>query len=241
MENFLDKPTHVSNFYIKMEPRHFPVTTICPIPSFNQSGLNEHGYDDSYFYAKGQLNDHNMMSWSGLTNNIEKVLDDISILKTEDNCPGVEVVFEEDGYENIRNLSSKLTRAFHPYGKCCEIKIPSNAANETLLSLAIIEPEWIGNQTYKGFRVFFSNQESHHHFFKNKFNINGPKILTMFKENRITLYNVKISEKISLPTDKKESCKNYASANDLNEVIININTCSFVSSLRTFSHDRPKN
>ena len=229
MENFLDKPTHVTKFHIKMEPRHFPVVTICPIPSFNQSGLNKHGYNDSYDYAKGQLNvksnDHSMLNWSGLTNNIEKVLDDISILKTEDNCPGVDVVFEEDEYENIRYLSSKLTRAFPPYGKCCEVKIPSNAANETLLSLAIIEPEWIGNQTYKGFRVFLSNQESHHNFFKNKFNINGPKILAEFKEKIFTLYNVKISEKISLAADKKESCKNYASVDDFSEVINDL--CSY--------------
>ena len=155
-----------------------------------------------------------LIHFHGLGNksNTESFLGDISVLKNVSYCPNVEAVFEEDGYENPNNLTTELTRAFHPYGKCCKVVIPSSTANETLLSIGIVKHDL---ETYKGFRVFLSNQESYHQFFKNKFNINGPMIIVMFAEKeRFILYNVKISEEIDLPIDGEDSCKNYESATD---------------------------
>ena len=69
----------------------------------------------------------------------------------------------------------------------------------SLVSIVIIEPKMQEKISYDGIRVFMSNQESHHSLFKNKFAMNGPKVTSSFKGNKLSLYNVKISEKIDLP------------------------------------------
>ena len=87
-----------------------------------------------------------------------------------------------------------------------------------LVSIAITEPKMHEKVLYDGVRVFISNQESHHSIFKNKFAINGPKVTSSFKENKLSLYNVKISEKIDLPKNTKDSCQNYNTANGYKKV-----------------------
>ena len=223
LENFFEKPTLVTNLRKKIEPRHFPVITVCPIPSINRSGLDYHGYKNIYAFALGRyFKNNNKIGWLGIHNNTDDIMEDISILRKADSCPKVEAIFEENRYDK-KFLATNLTTAFHPYGKCCEVQIPNNAANETLVSVGIDEPKWQGkgNKTYKGFRVFLSNKESYHQFFKNKFNMNGPKALVEFKyKERFIFYNVKISEEITLPIDSKDSCRNYAYANDYKEVSV---------------------
>ena len=62
----LSKPTHVSHYRTKMKPRHFPVITICPIPSFKKSELTRHGYANSYQFARGKyMHNTEMMGWLG--------------------------------------------------------------------------------------------------------------------------------------------------------------------------------
>ena len=49
-----------------MKPRHFPVITICPIPSFKKSELTRHGYANSYQFARGKyMHNTEMMGWLG--------------------------------------------------------------------------------------------------------------------------------------------------------------------------------
>ena len=134
LDNYLSQPTYVSQRSIRFNPSHFPVITACPSPSFNFSALNMTGYVDSYYYAMGRVesDENNLMGWSGLQNNTDRVWDDISIIKTAKDCPISYAQFDGDVKYKEISLKFRVVGAFDPYGKCCEIIIPDIAENETL-------------------------------------------------------------------------------------------------------------
>ena len=70
-----------------MKPRHFPVITICPIPSFKKSELTKHGYANSYQFARGKyMHNTEMMGWLGHGKVDRKVPKFILLLSANHSC-----------------------------------------------------------------------------------------------------------------------------------------------------------
>ena len=99
----------------------FPLTIkICVIPGFNQTALNESGYDDTWFYFLGQsaFND-SIYGWAGHTeglgtvDTVDKILSQVVNYQIED-IFGELYVWTRDQelvnrvYQNVKKLSESL-------------------------------------------------------------------------------------------------------------------------------------
>ena len=131
---FLSKPTYSSNSQVTLQPKDYPNILLCPFPSFDISQLNKYGYSEAYTYCKGDLKGEGDYSggWSGNSSTcIEDVIQDISVLKSIENCPKMEAIFTEPHLEwkdwKFEKIDFEITNLMYPHGKCCQAKIPEKA------------------------------------------------------------------------------------------------------------------
>ena len=201
---FLSKPTYTSNLIENWEPRHFPDIVLCPFPAVDLDQLMKHGYRSFNEYFKGNIDDSQDGGWSGnSTASIEKVTDDISILKSEKDCP---VLLDDKTYKPL-NLNFVLSKQVFPYGRCCRAVIQEYNDKTQKMFFRIKFKENIPQ--VNGFQMFFSSQESSHIQKLNKFNTFGNYLKTSKNDSGYAMYNVKLHEDIQLEDDPKTNCKNY--------------------------------
>ena len=118
----IEKPTHTSSSKVKVGPKDYPDITICPFPSWNPEELRKLGYGNSFDYSKGTL-ESTMIGWSGnSTETVDSVIDKISILKNQTDCPFTRVLMRSKDKEKFLQVEFKLTSMKHPVGRCCQVK-----------------------------------------------------------------------------------------------------------------------
>ena len=84
----------------------FPDILVCPVPAFDTDNLKYHGYDHSFDYFTGSYNFvDNIIGWNGRYNwtNVEDVRENVSLLKSKDDCPTIKATFL-DGDEKIQHF-----------------------------------------------------------------------------------------------------------------------------------------
>ena len=120
----IEKPTHTSSSKVKVGPQDYPDITICPFPSWNQEELKKLGYVQNFDYSKGTLHGSTMLGWSGNSTGVtlESVIDQISILKNQTECPFTRVLMRSEDKEKFLQVEFKLTSMKHPLGRCCQVK-----------------------------------------------------------------------------------------------------------------------
>ena len=131
---WVEKPTHTTSSKVVTGPKDFPDITICPFPSWNQQELVNLGYLNMFDYSKGKLHESPMFGWSGNSTGIslESVIDKISILKNQTECPFTRVKMWSEGREIFKEVEFKLTSLYHPSGRCCKVKYKMHLLNKDL-------------------------------------------------------------------------------------------------------------
>ena len=84
----------------------FPDILVCPVPAFDTDNLKYHGYHHSFDYFTGSYNfADNIIGWNGRYNwtNVEDVRENVSLLKSKDDCPTIKATFL-DGDEKIQHF-----------------------------------------------------------------------------------------------------------------------------------------
>ena len=201
-------------------PQDYPDITICPFPSYDQPQMLSQGYGQSFEYAKGILNGRNVKGWSGNGSKaVDEIIEDISILKSPEDCPLTRVVLLHSNSENFVPIQMKLTRVMHPGGRCCQALVPNDAHNSTIGGLTFRVDLENNLPLVDGFQIFLSNRESANHFHRKKFNIDGVELKASTKELGYMLYNLKTFKEIFLDTNGKFNCKNYDSGGEYSQCL----------------------
>ena len=201
-------------------PQDYPDITICPFPSYDQPQMLSQGYGQSFEYAKGILNGRKLKGWSGNGSKaVDEIIEDISILKSPEDCPLTRVVLLHSNSENFVPIQMKLTRVMHPGGRCCQALVPNDAHNSTIGGLTFRVDLENNLPLVDGFQIFLSNRESANHFHRKKFNIDGVELKASTKELGYMLYNLKTFKEIFLDTNGKFNCKNYDSGGEYSQCL----------------------
>ena len=215
---FFSKPTYTSNSESKLQPKNFPSIILCPFPTFNQAELLKIGYEDGYDYAKGKIEGSNLNSWIGNSSSlVENIIDKVAILKSEKDCPGLFIIYDEDQYSHAyESIQYEMTPMAYPNGRCCKAKISAKAKKKILMKIWMKVKNTDNSSTIKGFQMYFVSQELYNIL---KLNTNG---ITMTADSRIKGYakfEASAQNIINLEDDPKIKCKNYMKPNGYDEVI----------------------
>ena len=120
---FVKKPTYTSSSKVKIVPQDFPSITICPFPSWDLEGLNKFHYANWFDYAKGTTSNSTIFGWSGIRSEInpETVLNQISIIKNQTECPFTLVKLRLEKKEKFIKVKFRLTSLYYSSGRCCKV------------------------------------------------------------------------------------------------------------------------
>ena len=216
-EMFLSKPTYTSDNEEFIQPENFPGIFLCPLPAYNLSQLNKHGYTSSFTYITGRVDDKSKISWSGnISDEVEKVADEVVMLKSIKDCPGLHIRFHR--IQKYTEVKFELAYSGNPPSQCCRAIIPENSKEESVITINVYYL-LKKNPNIEGFQIFLSNQESFHKLKMHQFNTNGIILKTFKKDSGYKVFKVRIHDHIHLEEDSKIQCKNYKKKTDYAEVI----------------------
>ena len=216
---FSTKPTLTTQVQTSLQTNQFPEALICSSPAFDQEKLISMGYEHSHDYILGILDGEFLHGWSGNQSDvsIEKILQDISVMKTEEDCPSAKVKFEEKGKIIKSKLSLILTRPMYPHGRCCKIKLPNRGPSSVLHQIYFrIFLSKYTNKKIKRFKMFLSDPVTASPFQDNKM-VGGSlqtESISLGPKGDIgyTIYKVKVHEEIQLEDNPSYRCRSYNSA-----------------------------
>ena len=199
------KPTYISNGERNMRPADFPEVLICPEPAVDINALKAKGYLEHRYYFKGlgqDLKSLQQPGWAGNNSDkVQKVTRDISILKSEKDCPIGRLTFEN----STRAVGAKfiLAKALYPYHICCKVVVPKVSKYSRIISM-----EFSVNSSYPylSFKTILADQMTSSSFFQQKTML-GDKVVSMDQGHRE--YQVKISEGENLEGDPTYPCISY--------------------------------
>ena len=214
---FFSKPTYSSNSELKLEPKNYPSIVLCPFPTFDQESLWKYGYEDGYDYAKGLIMGSKLYGWIGNSSkSVESIIEEISLLKSEKDCPSLSVLFDEDDdSQRYENIQFELTKTAYPNGRCCKAKIPSKAHEKVMIKVWMLVNNTNSASMIHGYQMYFVSQESYHIL---KLNTNGIPMTVESKYKGYVKFEVGVQNIINMADDPKIKCKNYIKPNDYDEV-----------------------
>ena len=222
---FISKPTYSSKSNEKLQPKHFPDFFLCPIPAFDLDNLKKHGYSSSYNFMKGKFhNGDKVKSWKGnSTDTHEKILDDISVLKSIKDCPYFSVMFKHNFKTKYVFASFTLTSPVFPHGRCCKVFMNEEETTSPVLRAAFGVKVNENFPSIEGFRLFMVSVESSHILKMGNFNKNRMELKVTLIETGYEYYKINIKEEYDLKEDPKVSCENYPTRNGYGQVHLNLN------------------
>ena len=219
---FISKPTHTSHSNDQLKSEHFPDIFLCPFPSFDFEQLRKHGYNSDYHYQMGEIHNSTLTGWHGNSSSTpEKVIEDISIIKSEKDCPFFKAKFEKSNSEERKWWTSafNLTNTAYPSGRCCKVFFPEEITrNSRVLKVLTKVHVESSPPNVEGFQMYFSSKETSHIFKLKKFNTHGIYLKMHLDTPGSKYYTVKIDEEYDLEEDPKVQCKNYKTRNGYAEV-----------------------
>ena len=199
------KPTYTSNFKRAIKAEDFPEIIVCPMPAIDINAAKLKGYRGSLPYFMGVDSMWNLKSigWAGNNSeDVQKVVDDISTIKTIEDCPSEKSsLFWSKGSNSSPYKSSlkfNITKALYPNHICCKV-VPHN----------ILDPVFAMQFSFLNgsFKVLMSDPLTNSFFDRNKKIMQGDKIMSA--DNDIKVYKVQIIQNEKLPDDPKYPCIDY--------------------------------
>ena len=215
---FYTKPTLTTKVQTSLQTHQFPEALICSSPAFDQEKLISMDYEHSYDYILGIQGGEFLHGWSGNQSDVstEQILHDISVMKTEADCPSARVKFEEKGRMIKSKLSLKLTRPTYPHGRCCKLKLPKRGSSSVLHQIYFrIFLSKYKNKKIKRFKMFLSDPVTASPFQENQM-IGGSlqtELIDLEAKEDIgyNIYKVKVHEEIHLEDNPSYICRSYSS------------------------------
>ena len=204
------KPTYNTNTKRKMGTEDFPDMILCPDPPIDMAATNSKGYEgvQEYFMGIGpdffKVLEH--MGWIGnKSEDINKVSEDISILKSSWDCPmGNESYF---WYQDSKSLTFELielelAKALYPNHICCKVVLPEFSPMYPVFGLQI------GFSGKGSFKLFMADQLTASYFDQHKPIMLGDKIVSNAGKGYMN-YKVQIMEEVKLENDPAYHCIDY--------------------------------
>ena len=243
---FVEKPTLTKVVRTILTKEDYPEIILCPEPSVDLNKLRHEfilvkyckfiifsryfGYEEIWSYATGvdYSNQKNPIpiGWRGNQTNksVKEVLNDISVLKTVDDCPSPEQSFywyepNEMDPENIQFMKFELTRGLSPHFVCCKVVNPEDENGKTMNGISISLNA--SNISYKSMKVLLSDKMSSSVFTQHDTNIWGDHIETPKEDNGYFHYKVKLSKEENLENDPNYPCIDYKQAKKFHQCIQN--------------------
>ena len=170
---------------------------------------------------KGHIEGTDFRGWSGNNSNSapEDVIQNISIIRTVEDCPLTSVLFQDNENRNKWvNLPFKLTSVLHRLGRCCQAFIPEESYHKIIVGLLVKVYLNHQNSSVNGFQLYLSDQQSATVFHRNKFNVEGVDLEAGVKNLGYIIYDLKIYKEINIENNGKYTCKTYQKFGDYNRV-----------------------
>ena len=201
--------------------KDFPEISICPYPSFDQSALIKHGYGQSYLYSQGFNRAGKFIGWNGIngTMETEELVEEISTLKTVKDCPYTRILLEDAESEDLKVVPLTLTRAFDPYGRCCQVILPKIKDGTKLSGVTISIKTKYASPLIKGFQIYLTNRQYSTNLQLNMHNIEGAELKAKRNELGYRIYFLSMFEQINLEENPNFKCKTYKHYGDYDKVI----------------------
>ena len=205
------KPTYTSTSKRKLSVMDFPEIIVCPEPSVDVNVVASKGYQGVKEYFMG-FEDFGMplMGWAGnKSENVTKVSEDISTLKTKEDCPTTNKTTDGFSFSNIWSkdndyfeaIQFNFTKALYPHHKCCKVIPPKFREISPISGLQIIS---FSNVT---FEMFMADPLTASYFDLHKTIMLGDKLVT--GRNGYYNYKVQMKEYEHLEDDPEYPCIDY--------------------------------
>ena len=213
------KPTYTSLAKRKIRPEDFPEILLCPEPSVFASALAVRGYGDGGSYFLGiNSTELRQIGWAGnnTSEDVKIVADEISVLKSAQDCPGgrESFIYYGDTEEFIGKVQFQLTKAL-TYHRCCKLIPPKTS--HTIMSIEFAWPAFNDEgHPEVAVKIFLADQLTSSYFDLHKTIMLGDAIdsniasgLNWNYQPGIKNYKVKIMEDQKLEGDPSYPCINY--------------------------------
>ena len=199
---FIEKPTLTTVTKSEMGPDNLPVVLICPDPATDLSFLLTKGYPDTFHYHVGvTANDttvHDMFLWGGKgLENVEEIVMNSSVFKTTEDCPAVQVWWNENNEFEYEYLQFTITRAIFPNHRCCRAKPSENVKKKIINGLEIYyENGKIQNKRLESIKLLLFAEKTYSVFEQNSQTMFGDGITASLGSRGENLYKVEVKQEI---------------------------------------------
>ena len=212
---FIEKPTLTRVTKSKMGPDNFPVVLICPDPATDISFLMTKGYPDTFHYHVGiTANDTTesvLSRWSGNgLENVEEIAMNSSVFKTTEDCPAMQVWWNENNQFGNEYLQFTITRAMFPNHRCCRASPSDNVKKKIIHGFEIFYKK--GKQKNKhleSIKLLLFAEKTYSVFQQNSQKIFGDGITASLGSRGESLYKVEIKQEIYREDDPQYPCIDY--------------------------------
>ena len=216
---FIEKPTLTRVTKSKMRPDNLPVVLICPDPATDLSFLLSKGYPDTFHYHVGitandtEVHDPEMQMflWSGNgQENVEEIVMNSSVFKTTEDCPAMQVWWNENNEFVYEYLQFTITRAIFPNHRCCRAKPSENVKNNIINGLEIYyEKGKIKNKRLQSIKLLLFSEKTYSVFRQNTQTMFGDGLTASLGSGGENLYKVEIKQEIYREEDPQYPCIDY--------------------------------
>ena len=231
------KPTLTRTGRRDLSVDDFPVMTFCPIKHVDMTKLSSFGYEDLTEYKLGiQKNESlkSLIGWSGNSSaSLSEVIEDISLLKTEKDCPYSNNSFVRYDDDVTTLLEFELTDALFPYHRCCKIVVPEHSKSSVVSFVHVSFKE--EEKPYSSFFLYLSDQFAYTRFEPLGTRMSGKDITPDPDHPNVSMmYRISLTEEEHLEDDPNYECIGYKKPREYDDCLeqflldksINLLNCS---------------
>ena len=202
------KPTYTSIVKRNITAEDFPNIILCPEPGIDLTVAISKGYYGAftYFLGSDSIIGLGQIGWGGNNSeDVKEVFQNISILKTEEDCP-----MQYNSYFWYKgNLSRPyqepmkfaLTKALYPNHVCCKVEPPEFSSVYPVIGMQMT----LSGETL--YNVFMADKMTASYFDQHKKVMMGDKIVS--DRHNTIIYKVQIKEDEKIQDDPKYPCIDY--------------------------------
>ena len=221
---FIDKPTLTTIIKSGLEPQHFPEILLCPDPALDLSVLLPRGYQDGYHYQIGVTgNDthYEYYRWSGnLSENVEDIVNDVSVLRSEEDCPMTFVWWNDDEKLKYEVVNTTLTRALFPNHRCCRVLKSDNVRSKVMKGVEVrYEEEKYKGKLLNSWKMMMFDEKVYSVFQHNTETMFGESITSSLGSQGTNYYTIKLKQEVYLEETPQYPCIDYQVAGEFDKCL----------------------
>ena len=221
MRNFLiTKPTLTSVTHTKLKPESFPNILICSEEGFDIDSLQRLEYYHAFYYGVGSVSNSEDIGWLGNQTemNITEVVNEISKIKTLNDCPKIKGKFKLNGKHETIQVRMNVTRVLYPFGRCCRVLKPKEADKYAFDFIYSYKKFSEFNNYTNGFSMYLSDEKSGL-IQPQRFALEGHQLKYSRKQSGYVNYRIKVVEYHHLENDPHYPCRNYNFEGEYNQCL----------------------